>query len=175
MNALTQVAASHDTQVTGIADDWQAPEFYQQLDLEKARLVVKYGDLAHLFLRDFEKHARAQRTGDFSVTSFALDSNEAAAELQGKTGTIQWVVEMMGLSGTSEDYALKSHAEDAAFVVVYRTVDSGELRLFRTGGGSPGGALTCFADRFPQHYKSVSAIYLDSRSVTHGLTPPAIG
>jgi hypothetical protein len=175
MNALAQVAASHDTQVTGIADDWQAPEFYQQLDLEKARLVVKFGDLAHLFLRDFEKHARALRTGDFSVTSFALDSNEAAAELQGKTGTIQWVVEMMGLSGASEDYSLNSYPEDAAFIIVYRTADSGELRLFRTGGGSPGGALTGFAERYPQHYINVSAIFLDSRSVTYGQILPEKG
>lgn len=167
MNATTHQAV--DTQVTDIADDWKAPEFYQEMDLEKARLVVKFGDLAHLFLHDFEKHAKAQKTGDFSATSFALDTNEAAAELQGRLSTSQWVVEMMGLSGTSKDYALHAYPEDAAFIVVYCTADSGEHRLFRTGGGSPGGALTCFADRFPQHYKNVSAIFLDSRSVTTGL------
>ena len=88
---------------------------------------------------------------------------------------MQWVVEMMGLSGLSEDYALNSYPEDAAFVIVYRTVDRGEHRLFRTGGGSPGGALTGFAERYPQHYKNVSAIFLDTRSVMFGLIPPVNG
>ena len=107
MNATTHPAVL-DTQVTDIADDWKATEIYQELDLEKARLVVKFGDLAHLFLRDFEKHARAHVIGDFSVTAFALDSNAAAAELHGRVSSMQWVVEMMGLSGLSEDYALNS-------------------------------------------------------------------
>ena len=105
MNATTHPAVL-DTQVTDIADDWKAPEFYRELDLAKARLVVKYGDLAHLFLLDFEKQARAHMIGDFSATSFALDNNAAAAELHGKAYSMQWVVEMMGLSGVSEDYAL---------------------------------------------------------------------
>ena len=148
MNATTHPAVL-DTQVTDIADDWKAPEFYRELDLEKARLVVKFGDLAHLFLRDFELH--------------------------GRVSSMQWVVEMMGLSGLSEDYALNSYPEDAAFVIVYRTVDRGEHRLFRTGGGSPGGALTGFAERYPQHYKNVSAIFLDTRSVMFGLIPPVNG
>ena len=174
MTATTHPAVL-DTQVTDIADDWKAPEFYRELDLEKARLVVKFGDLAHLFLRDFEKHARAHVIGDFSVTAFALDSNAAAAELHGRVSSMQWVVEMMGLSGLSEDYALNSYPEDAAFVIVYRTVDRGEHRLFRTGGGSPGGALTGFAERYPQHYKNVSAIFLDTRSVMFGLIPPVNG
>lgn len=175
MNAITQVQTSLETQVTGVADDWKAPAFYRELDLEKARLVVKFGDLAHLFLRDFEKQAHAYMIGDFSATSFALGSKEAAAELQAKSSTMQWIVEMMGLTGLSEDYAFNSYPEDAAFVIVYRIVDSGQLRLFRTGGGSPGAALTCFADCYPQHYKSVSSLYLDVRSVTHGLSLPAIG
>lgn len=175
MNATNHTAPILDTQVTDIADDWKAPEFYRELDLEKARLVVKFGDLAYLFLRDFEKQAQAHMMGDFSATSYALDSNAAAAELKAKSETLMWVVEMMGLAGVSEDYALNSYPEDAAFIVVYRTADSGELRLFRTGGGSPGAALTGFAERYPQHYKNVSAIFLDSRSVTYGLTLPTIG
>lgn len=44
MNATTHPAVL-DTQVTDIADDWKAPDFYRELDLEKARLVVKFGDL----------------------------------------------------------------------------------------------------------------------------------
>lgn len=172
MNAVTQAATTLDTQVTGVADDWQAPDFYRELDLEKAKLVVKFGDLAHLFLRDFEKLAQAFLVGDFSATSFALGSKEAEVELQAKTSSAQWTVEMMGLTGVSEDYAMHSYPEDAAFVIVYRSVDSGQLRLLRTGGGSPGAALTCFADSYPQHYKGVSSIYLDIRSVKHGL--PAI-
>ncbi|WP_223508864.1 MULTISPECIES: hypothetical protein [unclassified Pseudomonas] len=175
MNATTHPAVTLDTQVTDIADDWKAPEFYRELDLEKARLVVKYGDLAHLFVRDFEKQAQAHLIGDFSATSYALGSDAAAAELHAKASTMQWIIEMMGLSGVSEDYALNSYPEDAAFNIVYRTADSGELRLFRTGGGSPGGALTVFAERYPQHYKNVSTIFLDSRSVTYGLILPANG
>lgn len=172
MNAVSQVATLQDTQVTGVADDWQAPDFYRELDLEKAKLVVKFGDLAHLFLRDFEKLAHAYLVGDFSASSFALGSKEAEVELQAKSSSAQWVVEMMGLTGVSEDYAMFSYPEDAAFVIVYRSVDSGQLRLFRTGGGSPGAALTCFSESFPQHYKGVSSIYLDKRSVKPD--PPAI-
>lgn len=172
MNALTQ-STSHDSQVIGVADDWQAPDFYRELDLEKAKLVVKFGDLAHLFLSDFEKLAQAQKEGDFLSTSIALGSKEEAeAELQGKVESMQWVVEMMGLAGVSADYALNTFPEDAAFVIVYRSVDSGQLRLFRTGGGSPGAALTCFSENYPQHYKGVSSIFLDIRSVKHDL--PAI-
>ncbi|WP_116894845.1 hypothetical protein [Pseudomonas savastanoi] len=175
MNAISQPAANHDTQVIGIADDWQPPEFYRELDLEKARLVVKFGDLAHLFVRDFEKHARAHLIGDLSAASFSLDRNAAEVELEVKATTMQWVIEMMGLSGLSEEYALNSYPEDAAFVIVYRSVDSGEHRLFRSGGGSPGAALTCFAERYPQHYKLVSALYVDKRSLEQPVMPAAIG
>lgn len=173
MNALTQ-AASMENQVTGVADDWQAPEFYRELDLEKARLVVRFGDLAHLFLRDFERLVQAQRADDAISMSAAFCSlEEANAELHGKVESLKWVVEMMNLAGTSTDYALNSYPEDAAFVIAYRSVDSGQLRLFRTGGGSPGAALTCFADNHPQHFKGVSSIYLDVRSVKHHL-PAAV-
>ncbi|TCV51595.1 hypothetical protein [Pseudomonas sp. 460] len=175
MTTTTYTAATLDTQVTDIADDWQAPEFYQELDLEKARLVVKFGDLAHLFVRDFEKHARAHLIGDLSAASFSLDRNASAVELEVKAKTMQWVIEMMGLSGLAEDYALNNHPEDAAFIVVYRTVDSGEHRLFRSGGGSPGAALTAFAERYPQHYKMVSALYVDKRSLSQPVMPAAIG
>jgi hypothetical protein len=159
--------------VTGVGEDWLAPDFYRELDIEKAKLVVKFGDLAHLFLSDFEKLAQAKKNGDFLSTSISLGSKEEAeAELFGKVSTIQWVVEMMGLEWVSADYALNTFPEDAAFVIVYRSVDSGQLRLFRTGGGSPGAALTCFSEIYPQHYKGVSSIYLDKRSVK--LEPPAI-
>ncbi|MBX8556996.1 hypothetical protein K5D43_21195 [Pseudomonas cichorii] len=172
MNALTQ-STSNDDQVTGVADDWQAPDFYRELDLEKAKLVVKFGDLAHLFLCDFEKLVRSQKAGDVLSASFAQSSNEEAqAEVQGKISSMQWVLEMMNLAGVSADYALNSYPEDAAFVVVYRSTDSGQRRLFRTGGGSPGSALTYFFENYPQHYKGVSSIYLDIRSVKQAV--PAI-
>lgn len=162
---MTNVTCIREPLNSVLSADWQAPAFYQELDLDKARLVVQFGDLAHLMLDQFEKAAKAYAKQDLSAAQFLRTGEAALVEIQTRAETMQWVVEMMSLPGNADEYALNSYPEDAAFLIVYAPLKGVGQQTFRCGGGSPGAALALFAEQFPERYRHVTKIFVDKRSL----------
>lgn len=169
MNTPTQASVVGNL-VSQVSADWQAPGFYQELDLHQAKLAVQFGDFAHLMLDAFEKAAKVYLDRDLSAAMFPRTGEEAMIELEVRSQTLQWVVEMAGLTGKAKDYAKDRYHEDAAFLLVYAAPTEVTRQTFRCGGGSPGAALAFFAQQYPDRYQHVQKIYVDKRS----LQPAAI-
>lgn len=145
--------------------DWTAPDFYQPLDLLRAKLAYQFGDFAHLVLSEFEKAQKAFKGRDTSQAQFPRTGDEAMIELEVRAQTLQWVVEMAGLTGNATHYAANGYHEDTAFLLVYSIPNEAMFQTFRCGGGSPGGALAQFALQNPGLVQSVQQIYVDKRSL----------
>jgi len=160
------IAQSFSNQVNA---GWQTPDFYQELDLDKAKTVVQHGDLPHLFLTAFEKAAHSKSSNDMSDVTFPRVGVAALVELDVRLNTLLWVVEMAGFTGKARDYEPNRYPEDAAFIIAYSLPGSIGKHLFRCGGGCPGKALANFAKLYPAQYSHVTNIYLDKRSL-HGCT-----
>lgn len=169
MSIPTQAPAASN-QVTQESADWQVPGFYQELDLYQAKLAVQFGDFAHLMLSAFEKAEKVYLDRDLSAALFPRVGEEAMIELEVRAQTLQWVVEMAGLTGKAKDYAADQYHEDAAFLLVYAAPTELTLQTFRCGGGSPSAALALFAQQYPDRFQHVKKIYVDKRS----LQPAAI-
>lgn len=145
--------------------DWKAPDFYQPLDLLRAKLAFQFGDFAHLVLSQFEKAKTAYLGRDLSQAQFPRTGEEAMIELEVRAETLQWVVEMAGLTGKAADYAANRYHEDTAFLLVYSMPNEDGLQTFRCGGGSPGAALAQFAQQNPDRVQLVQEIFVDKRSL----------
>ena len=161
-NPTHAVAVSTEGRVPA---DWTAPDFYQPLDLLRAKLAFQFGDFAHLMLSGYEKAKKAYLDRDFSQVQFPRAGEEAMVELEVRAQTMLWVVEMAGLTGKAADYAANRYHEDTAFLLVYSVPNEDSLQTFRCGGGSPGASLAQFAQQNPDRVHLVQPIYVDKRSL----------
>ena len=97
-NPTHAVAVSTEGRVPA---DWTAPDFYQPLDLLRAKLAFQFGDFAHLMLSGYEKAKKAYLDRDFSQVQFPRAGEEAMVELEVRAQCSGQLIPDTGLSFSS--------------------------------------------------------------------------
>lgn len=144
------------------------PEHYEVLDLEAAKkqsYFVVDGDLPNLLLKAFEKASQAYLNRDMSEATFGRVGEAAMVELETRSQTLQWVLEMMNVPGKSTDYPVGGYPQGTIFAVTFKTVEAGAAQVFRLTAKDPGDAIRMLKSNYPVALDKMIGIYVDKRSL----------
>ena len=150
------------------------PDHYEEISLSAAldqAVFVVDGDLRNLFLTHFEEASKAYLDRDLSKAAFGRTGEAAMVELETRSQTLQWVLEMMNIPGKAVEYPVGGYPLGTCFAIAFKSVEASAAQVFRLEAKDPGHAIRKFRDKHPISAAKIIGIYVDKRDLMSSKLP----